>query len=77
MDWPPFVRKHCMTEDKESRTENLSMLLIIIVTIIIIITIMIHRSSTDRDIKGSVLLSLIRPKLERMCAVLVRACSGL
>ena len=65
-----------MTEDKEGRTETLSMLLIIMVTIIIITTIMNHRSSTDRDIKGSVLLSQIGPKLERMCAALVRACSG-
>ena len=76
MDWPPFVRKRCMTEEKEGKTEKLSMLLIIIVTIIIIITIMNHRNSTDHDVKGSALLSQIGPKLEGMCAVLVPACSG-
>ena len=66
-----------MTEDKEGRTEKLSMFLIIIVTIIIIITIMKHRSSIDRDTKASVQLSQIGPKLEHICAVLVRCCSGL
>ena len=61
-----------MTENKEGRTEKLSMLLIITVTIIIIITIVNHGSSTDRDTESSVLLSQIGTPLRGFSSLLQR-----
>ena len=72
MDWPTFVRKRCMTEDKEGRGEELSMVLINIVTIVIIITFRNHGSSTNGDTKSSVLVSKIGTPLRAFNSLLQR-----
>ena len=59
-----------MTEDKERRTEKLSMLFILIVTFIISI---IQQKSSTTAIQNPLFYFL---KLEHICAVLIRCSSG-